>query len=681
MGTALNHSGARRATGSSGTETVGLTLLAAVPLLGGVHLTAAHLASRIAGDPPLRAGLAEATVALARLASTPGDPRRAWAPESANALPGPVPYWVSLGIVLAAVVTLTIAALRLWRRLGGQCPSVLGVKANAGLGNARDLRALWVRRTVAGRLTLGRVGDRLVATEPQVSLAVIGPTGCGKTAGFAIPALLEWQGPVICTSVKTDLIKATLAHRSRLGRTWLFDPSAAVPGLGSTWSPLSACSTWGGAIRMAEWLCEAAQPRRDTVTDKDYWYTQAGKALAPHLHAAALSGRTMRDVLRWVDRQEQEAVREALCRDAGVLAAVEEALSGLGGEELRRQMEPRIRSEVLDAVRAVLRADSGRRAELAEQRVSAWPVELQEHFEERVTAELEARVRQAIEARVTAEFRESGSLDALVSVEALWRQEERLRGSVYATVQNVLACYADPVVAAATAGSDIDFDAWLAGPNTVFVVAPSFEQTRLRPVLTVLIQQAIRRAYETANAAGGTLEHPCLVLLDEAGNITPLADLPVYAATARSHGISLVTVWQDLAQIQSIYGDRAATVLNNHRAKIFGRELGDLDTLEYVSRLAGDLEQIERNYSADLSGGRRSVSEHTAFRPALPIDALRRMPPGEALLVYGGELPVRLRLRPWFREPGLTEIGGPDPDGPFGNCAKLRQLPQNAEAA
>jgi type IV secretory pathway TraG/TraD family ATPase VirD4 len=432
---------------------------------------------------------------------------------------------------------------------------------------------------------------------------------------------------------------------------------------------------------MAEWLCEAAQPRRDTITDKDYWYSQACKALGPHLHAAALTRRTMRDVLRWVDRQEQQAVREALCQDAGVLAAVEEAVGGLDGDEIRRQIEPRVRAEVLDAARQVLRADPGRRAELAERRVTDWPVDMQEQFEQRVAAEVEARVRQAIEAAVTAEARESGELDALIAVEALWMQEERLRGSVYATVQNVLATYADPLVAAATADCDIDMARWLSGPNTIYVVAPSFEQSRIRPVLTVLMQQAIRGAYETANAAGGTLRHPCLVLLDEAGNVAPLVDLPAYAATARSHGISFVTVWQDLSQISSIYGERAATVLNNHRAKIFGREIADWDTLQYVSRLAGDIEHRERSYSSDAGGGRRSVSEHTTLRPALPPDLIRRLPVDEAILVYGAELPARLQLRPWYRERRLRKLGDPSlPTAPE-NDAKLRQLPQNAEAA
>jgi type IV secretory pathway TraG/TraD family ATPase VirD4 len=389
----------------------------------------------------------------------------------------------------------------------------------------------------------------------------------------------------------------------------------------------------------------------------------------------------MRDVLRWVDRQEQQAVREALCRDAGVLTAVEEAIRGLDGEEIRRQIEPRVRAEVLDAVRQVLRADPGRRAELAEQRVTDWPIEMQEHFEQRVAAEVEARVRQAIEAAVTTEARDSGQLDALIAVEALWMQEERLRGSVYATVQNILATYADPAVAAATAGCDIDMAAWQSGPNTIYVVAPSFEQSRLRPVLTVLIQQAIRGAYVAANAAGGTLPRPCLVLLDEAGNVAPLVDLPAYAATARSHGISFVTVWQDLSQINSIYGERAATVLNNHRAKIFGREIGDWDTLQYVSRLAGDVEHTERTYSTDFTGWRRSSTEHLALRPALPPDLIRRLPPGEAILVYGGELPARLRLRPWYRERGLRKIGDSSLRAATRDGAKVRQLPQNAEAA
>jgi type IV secretion system protein VirD4 len=224
-------------------------------------------------------------------------------------------------------------------------------------------------------------------------------------------------------------------------------------------------------------------------------------------------------------------------------------------------------------------------------------------------------------------------------------------------MENVLASWGDPGVARCGRTSAIDLDRWLAGDNTIFVVAPAHEQARLRPVLTVLVQQAIRAAYDRAAKAGGRLPLPCLVLLDEAGNIAPLRDLPGYASTARSHGITFVTVWQDVAQIRTLYRDRADTVLNNHRAKLLGAGIADTGTLEYASRLIGDEARTERNVSVDVAGGRRSVSEHRTYRRAAPVDVLRRIRSGEGLLLYGRELPAHVRLRPWFADAALNRLG------------------------
>ena len=639
-------------------ETLGLIVLGAVVGLAAFFLAGSHLAAWTAGGPPLRAGLVEAGRALLRLPSTPGDPSAAWGPEQRAALPGPVAYYACLAVLGLAVACTILATVRVHNRLSRR-RHPLGVEPNTGLADARALRRLVVRRPRQGRLTLGRVGGRLVATEPQVSLAVIGPSGCGKSAGFAIPALLEWQGPVIATSVKTDLVDATLARRRQLGEVWVFDP-ARLSGGSSHWSPLGACETWGGAMRMGAWLCEATDSKRDSVTDGDYWYMQALKVLPSHLHAAAIGGHTMRDVVRWIDGQDQEPVREILRRRAGVTDEVERAFNDEVAQEQRRQLQPRVRAEVLDSIRQVLRADSGRRGQLADQKVTAWPVEMQEQFEERVAIEVDRRLMKILEARIVELARNRGDLDALVAVESLWAKEERLRGSVYATVQNVLLTYADPLVASVTERCDIDFDEWLDDANTVYIVATADEQDRLRPVLTVIIQQAIRRAYEMANVAGGTLDIPCLVLLDEAGNIVPLKDLPGYASTARSHGISLVTIWQDLAQIEAIYGHRASTVLNNHKAKIFGTSIADAGTLDYVSKLVGDEERTERNFSTDLAGNpRRSVSEHTTYRRLLPMDVIRRMPKNQGLLLYGSDPAAHLHLRPWHVDRRLKALAGP----------------------
>lgn len=421
-------------------------------------------------------------------------------------------------------------------------------------------------------------------------------------------------------------------------------------------------------------MAEAAQARFDSVTDGDYWYGQARKALAPYLMAGNVRGAGVADLVRWIDTQERPEVEEAL------LLAADRANRGrpvleddvAAGDE-RWELHW---NHAVAITRAYLRGIDGERHVFADLDVEAWPLDLVAEVTDVADGEWLAEVE--------ADQRRRGGdwlVDAMAPLNAarsLWAKESRLKGSVFATVENVLVSWADPGVAWAAAGgtrATVDVRSWLQGDNTIYVVASAFEQDRLRPVLTVLMQQALRAAYDEANRHGGRLPKPCLVMLDEAGNITPLRDLPGYVSTARSHRITMVTAWQDVAQITAIYGDRAQTILNNHRAKLFGSGIADGGTLEYVSRLVGDEGRTERSVATDLHGGRRSVSEHKTYRRAAPADVIRRLPDNEALVVYGSLLPAHVRLRPWFRDRSLRALANrPDLIQPEGmSRARLRR--------
>ena len=521
--------------------------LVAFAAIVGVVWAGAALAATVTGvsTPPV-------TDAAAALIALPGhfdEPASAW--PTLQEGPGPVLYWVAQAAVLASALAVAAAIANHRSRPKGR-RSTLGPRAGLGVGRGRDLRALAVDGPKPGRVTLGRSGSRLIATEPGASALVVGPTGCGKTAGFAIPLLREWDGPVLATSVKTDLLDQTITARRRAGRVFVYDP-ADITAFDDGWTPLDACSSWAGAQRVAAWLCEAAQPTTTTLADGDYWYAQARRALAPYLHAAALAERPIGTVVAWIESEPAEAIR--ILHDAGT-----------------------------------------------------------EH--------------------------------PLRSLHALWNKEERLRSSILSTAETVVAGYADPHVAALAAAPTIDLCDWLSGPNTLYVVSPAHDQTRLRPVLAVLLAEAIRTAFDLANANNGRLPHPLLALLDEAGTMAPLNELPTWAATARSHAISLVTVWQDLAQITSRYGPLASTVVNNHRAKLFGSGIADPDTLDMVAALIGD--ERHRDHTTSRSDGKITVNETATWQRAAPPDALRRLAPHEALLIYGHHLPARIRLRPHF---------------------------------
>jgi len=182
------------------------------------------------------------------------------------------------------------------------------------------------------------------------------------------------------------------------------------------------------------------------------------------------------------------------------------------------------------------------------------------------------------------------------------------------------------------------------GAHTLYVVAPSHEQRRLRPLFQTLIASILSASYERASQNGGPIEPALLVVLDEAANIAPLRDLDTLASTAAGQGIQLVSVFQDLAQVSARFGERAATVINNHRAKVLLSGVSDPATLEYAARLLGDEEVMHASVTRGEQG-ERSTTESTGYRNLAPAHVLRGIRPGEGVLVYGHLAPTRLLLR------------------------------------
>jgi type IV secretion system protein VirD4 len=63
---------------------------------------------------------------------------------------------------------------------------------------------------------------------PEQSVMILGPPRSGKTSSLIIPNVMVSNGPVVSTSTKPDVLDATIAVRSQLGRCFLFDPTGSV---------------------------------------------------------------------------------------------------------------------------------------------------------------------------------------------------------------------------------------------------------------------------------------------------------------------------------------------------------------------------------------------------------------------------------------------------------------------
>ena len=93
-----------------------------------------------------------------------------------------------------------------------------------------SLRQLQANLAVNGpELYVGTDGRRLIWAGAQQAMLVLGPPRSGKTSTLVVPNVLAAPGPVLVTSTKPDVLQATLASRSQLGRCWLLDPTGTVP--------------------------------------------------------------------------------------------------------------------------------------------------------------------------------------------------------------------------------------------------------------------------------------------------------------------------------------------------------------------------------------------------------------------------------------------------------------------
>jgi len=525
--------------------------------------------------------------AALRLPAHLSDPRLSWPSATRSNLPGAVGFYTALILLLLAAAVLTWLTVSVH---GSGLLAGFGVddeRRGARWAHVGELGALHVPGGLArlalpgrnqadasgGRLALGYRGRRLLRAEAGHALVVFGPTQSFKSAGLAIPALLEWDGPAVASSIKTDLLAATIRRREQLGEVMVFDPFGLSTAQTSTWSPLRTAGDWDGALSTAMRMNASTELDTSTLRGGSYWSAAAEQRLAPLLWTAARTGAGISAVVRWA--------------------------YGQGDSEL-----PAIFRDLLTQT-----TDASQRADA------------------------------------------QAAYDAHVAFEQMAGET---RASIESHVQLLLRGYRSPRVQASAAGCEITPERLLAGSATLYLVGDSHRSKLLRPIFLALLSELVDYAYHEATWRGGRLPHPLLLCLDELGNVAPLPNLGEIASTAASHNIQLVSIFHDMAQARTRYGEQTLTVINNHRARMLLPGVADLETLRYFSDLLGE------QHLRDPDSRSRELKGPRERRALAAPEQLRQLPAGHALLVYGRLAPTKIRLRAYFQDRRLKKLAHPE---------------------
>ena len=411
------------------------------------------------------------------------------------------------------------------------------------------------------RVTLGKLRGRSFAAQPLRPVLVLGPQRSRKTTGIVIPTLLDWPGPAIVTSVRTDVIDATIKLRRSVGECTIFEPSGGYAhGRETTgWNPLRDCVSWDESLRTARWLTEASFVGNG-LENGDFWAGKATSLMAPLLFAAASNGYTMSDVIRWIRTEEEFEVRSLL--------------------------------------------------------------------------------------------QATGHDEAVNNFESIAHADARLHDSVYATLNQVTAVYDYTEVIQNTTSSKLNVPDFFDGRhNTLYLCAPPDEQEEFAPLFTSLVRRVLREAYRREATGVARGDSPLLVLLDEAGNIAPLGNLDTLATTAAGTGIQLVSVFHDVSQMSTIYGEaKARTIANNHSGLLLLPGNRDSLTSAMLADLLGD----------ETAQGWRDPVTGRPGSDALNRSPFRRLSPGTALCIYEHLSPIVLSLRSSTHDEDLLKLETPE---------------------
>ena len=196
------------------------------------------------GWPPVAVG--QLPGVLIRPAGAPVRPgRRVAGGRARRGCPGAGGFYAALALLAVpaggAVAVAGARELSAALRGGGGARWARAARAAGAPQRLGARRAAW---------SLGRRGGRLLYAEQRHALVAFGPPQSGKSAGLAVPALLEWDGPAVASSIKTDLLGVTAdAAGASSATVFVFDPFGLAGEPSHTWSPLHAARHLGRRAR------------------------------------------------------------------------------------------------------------------------------------------------------------------------------------------------------------------------------------------------------------------------------------------------------------------------------------------------------------------------------------------------------------------------------------------------
>ena len=256
------------------------------------------------------------------------------------------------------------------------------------------------------------------------------------------------------------------------------------------------------------------------------------------------------------------------------------------------------------------------------------------------------------------------------------KASEELSG-VRGTASEVLNLYADPIIAQNTNMSDFKIDDLMNydKPISLYLVLPTGDKNRLKPLFNLIINQILRKLTDKElkfkdGQQVASYKHRLLFLGDELPIFGKISTIEENLAYAAGYGIKFLLSIQDLKQLYGAYG-RDESIISNCNVRIAFAP-NQLETAKALSEMSGTTTIIKKQIT--VSGKRTSVmlgnvSEiyQEVQRPLMTPDECMRIKPakkdkkgdileaGDMVIFIAGNAPIYGKQILYFQDEAFLQ--------------------------
>lgn len=213
----------------------------------------------------------------------------------------------------------------------------------------------------------------------------------------------------------------------------------------------------------------------------------------------------------------------------------------------------------------------------------------------------------------------------------------------------------DPATGTLT-GSDFEWRQLKKQPTTVYLILPGSYMESYAKFLRLLITSALDQLMAEP---GG---HPVLFILDEFARLENLPAVTNAFGFAAGFNIQLWPFFQDLAQLEAVYGKKGMSLLANCGLLQFFTPV-DLQTADYLQRRGGMRTGLSKSRTYSGFWKRQRSESRSEQRVALlPLEDTMSLPANQSLIFFAGRHEaLRAERVPYWQIPRLAGHFDPDP--------------------